>query len=270
MAWPCYLYLSLALLLPPPSPRPFTFTFALTHAPTHAPTHTPAFDHAHAHAHAHAHTLNQGDNTMADCYLGSDSNQPGLPLDVTEGLRGPFGSGVSGPQFGRCPREMAMQAHPAATPCPALHPAPYPSPPCILPRLASCPALHPAPPCILLHTHCTRPYTLPPAPRPRTPHTTHRTSHTAHRVLAAVAAAQNNEDEYMTTLAHKQIAAFNEGHGWFFWNFRTEHEPHCSTSEQLLGLAAAQPHSGHIPTALKPYPLRALCKAIFQAESKGL
>jgi len=87
----------------------------------------------------------QGDNTMADCYLGSDSNQPGLPLDVTEGLRGPFGSGVSGPQFGRCPREMAMQ---------------------------------------------------------------------------------NNEDEYMTTLAHKQIAAFNEGHGWFFWNFRTEHEPH--------------------------------------------
>ena len=89
-------------------------------------------------------------------------------------------------------------------------------------------------------------------------------------MLAAVAAAQNNEDEYMTTLAHKQIAAFNEGHGWFFWNFRTEHEPHCSTSEQLLGLAAAQPHLSHIPTALKPYPLRALCKAIFQAESKGL
>ena len=38
---------------------------------------------------------------------------------------------------------------------------------------------------------------------------------------------QSFEDEYMTTLAHKQIAAFNEGHGWFFWNFRTEaYEPH--------------------------------------------
>ena len=23
-----------------------------------------------------------------------------------------------------------------------------------------------------------------------------------------------------------QIAAFNRGHGWFFWNFRTEFEPH--------------------------------------------
>ena len=40
-------------------------------------------------------------------------------------------------------------------------------------------------------------------------------------------AMQSFEDEYMTTLAHKQIAAFNEGHGWFFWNFRTEaYEPH--------------------------------------------
>jgi glucan 1,3-beta-glucosidase len=86
--------------------------------------------------------------TMADCYLATsekETQQPGLPLDANEGLRGPFGSGVSGPQFGRCPREMAMQSF---------------------------------------------------------------------------------EDEYMTTLAHKQIAAFNEGHGWFFWNFRTEFEPH--------------------------------------------
>ena len=35
-----------------------------------------------------------------------------------------------------------------------------------------------------------------------------------------------HEDEYMTTLAHKQVSAFNRGHGWFFWNFRTEFEPH--------------------------------------------
>ena len=23
-----------------------------------------------------------------------------------------------------------------------------------------------------------------------------------------------------------EVAAFNQGHGWFFWNFRTEFEPH--------------------------------------------
>ena len=27
-------------------------------------------------------------------------------------------------------------------------------------------------------------------------------------------------------LSPPQIAAFNRGHGWFFWNFRTEFEPH--------------------------------------------
>ena len=81
--------------------------------------------------------------TMDECYLGEE--HPGLPLDATNGLLGPFGSGISGPMFGRCPREMALSEY---------------------------------------------------------------------------------EDEWMTTLAHKQIAAFNEGHGWFFWNFRTEFEPH--------------------------------------------
>jgi len=85
-------------------------------------------------------------STMSACYLGQDHPLlPGLPLDATEGLQGPFGSGISGPMFGMCPREMA---------------------------------------------HGRR------------------------------------EDEYMTTLAHKQIEAFNAGHGWFFWNFRTELEPH--------------------------------------------
>ena len=28
------------------------------------------------------------------------------------------------------------------------------------------------------------------------------------------------------SLSPPQIAAFNRGHGWFFWNFRTEFEPH--------------------------------------------
>ena len=73
------------------------------------------------------------------CYTGDE--QPGCPIDSSVGLRGPFGSGISSPMFGRCPRGMALGV---------------------------------------------------------------------------------KEDEYMTTLAHKQIAAFNRGHGWFFWNFRTE------------------------------------------------
>jgi len=91
-------------------------------------------------------------STMASCYLGESAHfsgvqtsQPGLPLDVGQGLQGPFGSGISGPMFGRCPREMALE---------------------------------------------------------------------------------DSEDEWITNLAHKQIAAFNQAHGWFFWNFRTEFESH--------------------------------------------
>ena len=86
-------------------------------------------------------------STMGSCYLVEDgqTEHPGLPLDVTEGLQGPFGGGISGPMFGRCPREMALA---------------------------------------------------------------------------------DKEDEWITTMAHKQIAAFNKGHGWFFWNFRTEFESH--------------------------------------------
>jgi len=85
---------------------------------------------------------------MDSCYLAEadgTSKQPGVPLDTSQGLLGPFGSGISGPMFGKCPREMAMS---------------------------------------------------------------------------------KNEDEWTTNLAHKQIAAFNRGHGWFFWNFRTEFESH--------------------------------------------
>lgn len=54
-------------------------------------------------------------STMDSCYLGEKSHggrivteQPALPYDVTNGLQGPFGSGISGPMFGRCPREMAL------------------------------------------------------------------------------------------------------------------------------------------------------------------
>lgn len=77
-----------------------------------------------------------GGEAMGSCYLGSEVPIPAIPLDTAEGLRGPFGSGISGPMFGRCPREMAMS---------------------------------------------------------------------------------HNEDEWTTTLAHKQIAAFNQGHGWFLY-----------------------------------------------------
>jgi len=80
---------------------------------------------------------------LPPCYTGDD--QPGCPLDLEEGLQGPFGSGISSPMFGRGPRGMALGT---------------------------------------------------------------------------------KEDEYMTNLAHKQVHSFNEGHGWFFWNFRTEFEPH--------------------------------------------
>ena len=42
-----------------------------------------------------------------------------------------------------------------------------------------------------------------------------------------------NEDEYMHSLAHKHINSFNSGHGWFFWNFRTEFEPNWDFSQAL-------------------------------------
>ena len=75
-------------------------------------------------------------------YMGSD--QPGCPPDKEEPLQGPYGTGVSGPMFGRCPVGMRWGTQ---------------------------------------------------------------------------------EDSTMTTLAHKTMNAFNKGHGWLFWNFRTELEP---------------------------------------------
>lgn len=40
-----------------------------------------------------------------------------------------------------------------------------------------------------------------------------------------------HEDEYMTMLADKLQASYTSGHGWFFWNFRTELEPRWSFLE---------------------------------------
>ena len=62
-------------------------------------------------------TWSSEESTMDNCYLGNDHPlHPGLPLDATQGLRGPFGSGISGPMFGRCPREMAQaRSHAAGT-----------------------------------------------------------------------------------------------------------------------------------------------------------
>ncbi|CAN0360664.1 unnamed protein product [Ascophyllum nodosum] len=34
----------------------------------------------------------------------------------------------------------------------------------------------------------------------------------------------HNEDEFMTNLAYSMLHTFDAGHGWFFWNFRTELE----------------------------------------------
>ncbi|CAN0122225.1 unnamed protein product, partial [Scytosiphon promiscuus] len=37
-------------------------------------------------------------------------------------------------------------------------------------------------------------------------------------------AAWHSEDEFMTSLAYAKLNAFEAGHGWFFWNFKTELE----------------------------------------------
>jgi glucan 1,3-beta-glucosidase len=78
-------------------------------------------------------------------YMGYE--QPGTPPSNEMPLQGPYGTGVSGPQFGQCP-------------------------------------------------------------------------------VGVEWGDRNNE--YMTTLTMKSLNSFNSGHGWFFWNFRTEMEPRWS------------------------------------------
>jgi len=81
-------------------------------------------------------------------YMGSE--QAGAPPNETMPLQGPFGTGVSGPQFGKCPTGFEWGG---------------------------------------------------------------------------------SEDDFMTTLADKLQASYTSGHGWFFWNFRTEIEPRWSFLE---------------------------------------
>jgi len=78
-------------------------------------------------------------------YMGYD--QPGCPPEEIYPLQGPYGTGVSGPEFGKCPVGVEWGS---------------------------------------------------------------------------------KEDEAMTTLTAKQLHSFNSGHGWIFWNFRTELEPRWS------------------------------------------
>jgi len=81
-------------------------------------------------------------------YMNTDDfDQPGAPPSKELPLQGPYGTGVSGPQFGECPVGVAWGA---------------------------------------------------------------------------------KEDEYMKSLTMKHLSSFNSGHGWFFWNFRTELEPRWS------------------------------------------
>ena len=96
---------------------------------------------------------------MAPCAAPYMGEQPGAPPDDDMPLPGPYGTGVSGPQFGQCPIGVAWGA-----------------------------------------------------PTNRADRGT-------------------NEDEYMHSLAHKHINSFNSGHGWFFWNFRTELEDRWSFIE---------------------------------------
>ncbi len=81
----------------------------------------------------------------AEPYMGYD--QPGCPPDKNQPLQGPYGTGVSGPQFGMCPVTVEWGSM---------------------------------------------------------------------------------VDQAMTSLALKHMSSFNSGHGWFFWNFRTELDPQWS------------------------------------------
>eukprot|EP00903_Cladosiphon_okamuranus_P005957 g5882.t2 len=49
----------------------------------------------------------------------------------------------------------------------------------------------------------------------------------------------HNEDEFMTSLAHAKLNAFERGHGWFFWNFKTELEVRWDYQ--------AATHAGYLP-----------------------
>ncbi|EOD13056.1 hypothetical protein EMIHUDRAFT_445914 [Emiliania huxleyi CCMP1516] len=80
-------------------------------------------------------------------YMGE---QPGAPPDAEAPLQGPYGTGVSGPMFGKCPVGMPWGTQ---------------------------------------------------------------------------------ENETMSRLANRYFKSFSAGHGWFFWNFRTELEPRWSYLE---------------------------------------
>jgi len=105
----------------------------------------------------------------ADPYMGFD--QPGTPVDPGKSIQGPYGTGMSTPNFGLCPVDRDWQKETKEDSGKDWMKAP-----------------------------------------PKAPH------------------GKDATDEVMTNLAKKKISAFSGfGHGWYFWNFRTDlYEPHWS------------------------------------------
>lgn len=104
---------------------------------------------------------------MVDCdYPAYTKNQPGVPVDARYPYLGPYGTGTSGPSFGKCPvgRDWVKE------------------------------------------------------------HLGNNTSGIDYRTAPPEATpAKDGTNQVMTNLARKKISAFvGVGHGFYFWNFRTE------------------------------------------------
>jgi glucan 1,3-beta-glucosidase len=111
-----------------------------------------------------------------ESYLGSD--QPGIPVDPSKAIQGPYGTGMSGPVFGLCPVGRDWPKESSGNPLTGRDWVR--APPDVPPQL-------------------------------------------------------DDTDHVMTNLARKKINAFsNIGHGFYFWNFRTDlYEPHWSYLQAL-------------------------------------
>mmetsp|Transcript_19194 Transcript_19194/g.57865 ORF Transcript_19194/g.57865 Transcript_19194/m.57865 type:complete len:193 (+) Transcript_19194:695-1273(+) len=134
---------------------------------------------------------------MVDCpapYMGTE--QPAAPPDPDLPLQGPFGSGVSGPMFGKCPVGTSAPFQRFIVGC-TVREAFVQNPSFSLRRLRCAPMHHG-----LLHS-------------PR----------------GTGMQWGSQEFAMMHTLAHKLVHSFSHGHGHLFWNFRTELERRWSFLE---------------------------------------
>lgn len=107
----------------------------------------------------------------ADPYMGTD--QPGTPVDQTKSIQGPYGTGMSGPNYGFCPVDRDWSKESSGDP------------------------------------QTGRDWVRAPPNAPK---------------------QLDDTDNVITHLAYKKINAFSGiGHGFYFWNFRTDlYEPRWS------------------------------------------